>query len=344
MKKSLIALAVAGAMTAPMVAQADATLYGSFRAGLAFQDNRDTDLRDETSRVGIKGDVDLGLENTKGLFHWEGQLNTTDDTGGFGARLAYLGATGDWGTALVGRQYHPHYTMVVSHTNIFNSADFEFGEAFAIGNGNQSGANHGGFGHKRNNNTVAYASPVMAGFQVVAGAVIAGGNDETLPTTTDTKDFDGYNIAAEYTGVEGLRVSASYGATEEGGAVGREQTLWGLGASYSIDALTVAARYEDREIDATTFLGKDERTSWELAAAYAIGATTLKARYGDYEIDSGASTASGKADGDQWALEVEHKLGQKGRVWVGYTDINSEIASQLNAAEDTLVLGYRLDF
>ena len=34
MKKSLIALAVAGAMTAPMIAQADATLYGSFRIGL----------------------------------------------------------------------------------------------------------------------------------------------------------------------------------------------------------------------------------------------------------------------------------------------------------------------
>ena len=31
MKKSIIALAVAGAMTAPMVAQADATLFGEIR-------------------------------------------------------------------------------------------------------------------------------------------------------------------------------------------------------------------------------------------------------------------------------------------------------------------------
>src|SRR5690554_386363 len=79
MKKSLIALAVAGAMTAPMVAQADATLYGSFRAGLAFQDDKSADLRDESSRIGIKGTVDLGLENTKGLFHWEANVSTTDD-------------------------------------------------------------------------------------------------------------------------------------------------------------------------------------------------------------------------------------------------------------------------
>jgi len=334
MKKSLIALAVAGAMTAPIVAQADATLYGSFRAGLAFQDNADADLRDESSRIGIKGEVDLGLENTKGLFHWEGQLNTTDNSaaGNFGARLSYMGATGSWGTALVGRQYHPHYTMVISHTNIFNSADFEFGESFAIGNGNQSGASHGGYGHKRNNDTFAYASPVMGGFQVVAGAVIAGSGDD------DEDDVDGYNIAAQYTGVEGLRVSASYGATSDDGAVGVDQDLWGLGATYSMDAFTVAARYEDREIENAAGVKVDERNAWELAGSYTMGATTLKARYGDYEIDTA------NVDGDQWTLEVEQKLGKRGRVWLGYTDIETDIATALNAAEDTLVLGYRLDF
>ncbi|MBR9827360.1 MAG: porin [Oceanospirillales bacterium] len=331
MKKSLIALAVAGALTAPIVAQADATLYGSFRAGLVSQDNRDLDLRDESTRIGIKGDVDLGLESTKGLFHWEANINTTDQ-GGYGAdmfapRLSYMGATGNWGTALIGRQYHPHYTMVVSHTNIFNSADKEFGEAFAIGNN----ADKNGFAHKRNDNTLAYASPVMGGFQVVAGAVIAGESDDSRD------DVDGYNIGAQFTGVEGLRVSASYGATEEDGAAALEQELWGLGASYKMDAFSVAARYEDREVDqggVTT----DDRNAWELAGGYTMGATTLKARYGDMEIDSA------NVDGDQWGLEVEQKLGNKGRVWVGYTEFDDEIATALNVAKDTLVLGYRLDF
>ena len=38
MKKSLIALAVAGALTAPVIAQADATLYGSLRAKVVSAD------------------------------------------------------------------------------------------------------------------------------------------------------------------------------------------------------------------------------------------------------------------------------------------------------------------
>ncbi|MBV0932227.1 porin [Marinobacterium weihaiense] len=339
MKKSLIALAVAGAMTAPIVAQADATLYGSFRVGLVSQQDEDLDLRDESTRIGIKGDVDLGLENTKGLFHWEANLDTTDNDAGvvntdgtksgkmFSERLAYIGATGNWGTALVGRQYHPHYTMVASHTNIFNSADKEFGEAFILGN-NVDG---NGYHHKRNDNTLAYASPIMAGFQVVAGAVIAGGNDDSQD------DVDGYNVAAQYTGVEGLRVSASYAATEEDGVLGFDQDLWGVGATYKLSALTVAARYEDREIDAAG-VTTDERDAWELAAAYQMGATALKARFGDLDI------ATADVDGEQWGLEVEQKLGNKGRVWVGYTDIDEEVATALNVAEDTLVLGYRLDF
>ena len=330
MKKSLIALAVAGALTAPVVAQADATLYGSFRVGLAFQDGEDANLRDESSRIGIKGDVDLGLENTKGLFHWEANVNTTDDDvygDMFGERLAYIGATGNWGTALVGRQYHPHYTMVASHTNIFNSADKEFSEAFIIGNN----ADGKGFAHKRNENTVAYASPVMGGFQVVAGAVVAGEGDD------DRDDVDGYNIGAQFTGVEGLRVSASYASTSDEGAATVDQDLWGIGATYKIADFTVAARYEDREVENTAGVTIDERDAWELAGVYQMGATALKARYGSLDVDN-------KADGDQWGLEVEHKLGDRALVWVGYTDIEEEIATELKVPEDTLVFGYRVDF
>lgn len=350
MKKSLIALAVAGALTAPMVAQADATLYGSFRMGLVSQDNADLDLRDESTRIGIKGDVDLGLENTKGLFHWEANLNTTDDGqygDTFGQRLAYMGATGNWGTALVGRQYHPHYTMVVSHTNIFNSADGEFGEAFALGNDF----------HKREENTLAYASPVMSGFQVVAGAVIEAKRDATSyqKGAVDVDDngnydetVDGYNIAAQFTGIEGLRVSASYGDVDTNVAFNDvESEIWGLGASYTIGAFTVAGKYEDREDTTTSLAGltteEVEMTSWELAGIYQMGATALKARYGNLDYEDNLAAAN-DFDGDQWGVEVEHKLGKKGRVWVGYTDFDSEVAEELEIAQDTLVLGYRLDF
>ena len=348
MKKSLIALAVAGAMTAPMVAQADATLYGSFRMGLVGADGADMDLRDESSRIGIKGDVDLGMENTKGLFQWEANVATTDNNGDmFKARLALMGLTGNWGTALVGRQYHPHYTMVNSHTNIFQSASSDTGEALALGNQ----------WHKRTDNTLAYASPVMGGFQVVGGAVIAGTGDDS--DNNFDEDVDGYNIGAQFTGVEGLRVSASYGNVDTpvtGAKVGSaagvtgdyESEIWGLGATYQIADLTLAAKYEERED--TVGADSEEFTVWELAAKYQIAATALKARYGNIESEGDKVLNGTNTDGDQWMIEVEQKLGSRGYAWVSYTDFDEEaagIVSDLHGktiAEDLWMIGYRLDF
>ena len=343
MKKSLIALAVAGALTAPVVAQADATLYGSFRMGLVGADGADLDLRDESTRIGIKGDVDLGMENTKGLFQWEANVATVDNGGDmFAARLGLVGLTGDWGTVLAGRQYHPYYTMVNSHTNIFQGADADFGEALALGNAN----------HKRVDNTLAYASPVMGGFQMVAGAVIAGDGDDDNDNFDD--DVDGYNVGFQYTGVEGLRLSASYGDVDAAvSTVGGdyESEIWGLGATYNLNALTLAAKYEERE-DTISVAGIDaldnEYTVWEVAAMYQINATTLKARYGNIEAEDNLADAS--EDGDQWGIEVEQKLGSRGYAWIGYTDFDEEavaISSALsgkNVSEDLWMVGYRLDF
>lgn len=321
MKKSLIALAVAGALTAPMVAQADATLYGSFRIGLMAADNQDLDLRDESTRIGIKGTVDLGMEDTKGVFHWEEQVSTAD--GGrlwagevqssgssfWNTRLSYAGLTGSWGTALAGRQYHPHYLWINLTTDVLNTATSDAGEWAHLGNNS----------HKRQDNTIAYLSPNMNGFQAAAGFVVAGTADDSAD------DVDGYNIAAKYN-AGGLYLAASYGDVD----VLNRETL-GLAAKYKMDALTVAARYEEQENS-----GVDSEVV-EVAGIYSIGATNLKLRYSNKEV--------GSADGDQWAAEVEQRLGKKGRVYLGYFAFDND-AEAMNPAKyvDRLALGYRIDF
>ena len=70
MKKSLIALAVAGAMAAPMAAQADATLYGSLRIKVMDNDNVSTGVVDNFSRIGIKGSSDL-FSGAKAIYQFE---------------------------------------------------------------------------------------------------------------------------------------------------------------------------------------------------------------------------------------------------------------------------------
>jgi len=314
MKKSLIALAVAGALTAPMVAQADATLYGSFRVGIQSVDDADLDMVDESSRIGIKGDVDLGLEGTKGLFHWEANVNSSDSTTDIlKERLSYIGMTGDWGTVLAGRQYHPHYLLIGGATNVFNTATGSTGEWAFLGN-----EADGAVDHKRVDNTLAYASPVMNGFQVIAGAVIAGtGNDAA-------DDVDGYNVAAKYA-ANGLTVALSYAEVD---AIDRD--LIGLSASYKIDALTLSARYEDKE------LANVDSDSYGIAAVYDLGdGLSIKGRFSSRDHDT-------KGEGDQWAAEVEQKLG-KGRIYANYFAQDNDAEANYSV-KDTLTVGYRVDF
>jgi predicted porin len=320
MKKSLIALAVAGALATPVIAQADATLYGSFRVKVEDVDNQALDLGDDSSRMGIKGDVDLGLEGTKGLFHWEAQVYGVDDADQgttMGNRLMYVGATGDWGTALAGKQYHPHYLWVTAQgtSAVFNSADGATAEWNILGSDL----------HKRQNSTLAYISPVMSGFQVAAGAVV-GAN-----VADSTDDVDAYNIAAKYSAND-LYLAASFGKGQNDSfAATKDIDTWGLAATYTIDALKLIATYEDREQDGF------EADAMNLAAIYNLGdGLSVKGRYAEKDIDG--------ADDEQtnWTAEVEQRLGQ-GRVYASYWAFDSE-AEDVGGEADRIIVGYRVDF
>ncbi len=329
MKKSIIALAVAGALTVPMVAQADATLYGSFRIGVTAVKDADADVSDLSSRVGIKGDVDLGLEDTKGLFHWEANINTADsDTYGqmFGKRLGYAGAKGDWGMAAIGRQYHPHYLLINAPLGIFNPGSGGYGERFFLGNTN----------HKRVDNTLTYASPNLSGFQFFVAAVVDGSGDDA------DEDLDGYNVAAKYS-VNGLTLAGSVATTEADN--GDESDVWGVSAKYKLNALELMVRYEDREDDVNDSyddadaLGIDltdvDQDVWEAGVRYTVGTTSFYGRFSDYEL----SANEGDIDLQQWGIGVQHKMGH-GMVFLEHVNNDSEDLLET----DRTVAGYRVDF
>jgi predicted porin len=324
MKKSLIALAVAGALTAPMIAQADATLYGSFRVGLEQAEDSDLDLVDQSSRIGIKGDVDLGLDNTVGLFHWEANVSTADSgqysSGIFGKRLAYIGAKGDWGKVLAGRQYHPHYLLINAPVGVFNPGNTGYGERFFVAAKTLGGA----VDFKRVDNSIAYYSPDISGLTVIAGGVFASNGSDTDGTLDDT--VDGYNVAATYT-VNGLTISGSVASVESGV---EDTDVWGLAVSYKSGPFAVALTHEDGEKDTGTSLEQD---ATHLMGKYTAGATSVYARYATFD-DNSLTT-----DLDQWGLGVTHVMGN-GRVFAEYIDNDSDDASFGDKAQ----IGYRLDF
>ena len=326
MKKSLIALAVASALTAPMVAQADATLYGSMRVLVADVDGQDLDVQDGTSRIGIKGDVDLGIDGVKGIYNFETRLradtgefagasgSTVDNTGtatgdtfaNGNARLANIGVTGDFGTALAGRMYTPHWlwTSAVGDA-MFNDAVIGVVNEFAL----------------RQPNTLAYISPNMSGFQAAVAVVMNGGTNG---------DADLTNVAVKYA-ANGLHLAASLVTIDQVAPL-QDQDQYGLAASYTMDAVKVFARYQEEE---SATVGAADTETAQLGATYTMGATSFTGRY--------TNTETGTVDADQVALSVQQMLGSQGRVFLEYADVDTGF-SGLQGNNDRLSVGYRLDF
>lgn len=256
MNKSIIALAVAGALTAPMVAQADATLYGSLRMKVVDADDKSLDVQDNASRVGIKGTSELFSGATA---FFQSEFKVQEETGNVGAgRLAVIGATGSMGTASMGRQWTPHTMWTDFKTDILD-------------HGSNPTADYGNAG--RQSNTIAYISPDLSGLKLAA-VVIAADNG-----AADSDDADAYNIAANYT-MGAFSVGASQVHLEAA-----DDDINQFAASYSAGDLYVAALISDNETKAS-----DKQETFEIAGSYAFGNTKVLAQYVDFD-DSASQVA-----------------------------------------------------
>lgn len=287
MKKSLIALAVAGALTAPMVAQADATLYGSLRVKVENVKDKDLNVADNSSRIGIKGSVDTNIEGVKAIYHGEWKVNSADGADFGAGRLAYVGLTGGFGTVALGQQWTPYYTFAAGAVDILD--------------GNSTAKTVDVF---RTGNAIAYVSPDLSGFQF-AGAVIA--DSDATPGAGDAvgqndDDVDVYNVAAKYS-VAGFTVAASHYGVESL----NDADKTALSVAYENGPIYVAALYQDIEAAA------GDKDMWELAGSYSFGDTKLLANYADMD-DSKKG----------YGLEVQHKLGKQARVFANYYGENDE--------------------
>jgi len=191
MQKKLIALAIAGLMSAPAFAQSSVTLYGtvdygytSFGSGKKDHGHRDASAKSrfaldsgvsKFNRIGFRGVEDLG-NGLKAVFVLENGL--TGDTTGTGIyngtnRQSYAGLAGGFGTVAFGRQYTPQH--------LFSAAVDPFGK-----NG-IAGLNNSLVQDTRLDNLGAYISPNWGGFSFVAGYTLNGFGNEALENQGDIR-------------------------------------------------------------------------------------------------------------------------------------------------------------
>lgn len=344
-------LTVALAALIPSLSYADATLYGSFRLGMFKTDDRSAVLDDYASRIGIRGTVDLGLENTKGIFNWEQGLSLNTGALG-GGRYAHVGAKGDWGTLMGGKFDHPTYAYV-GNVNEFAMSALPTGlDVGYVANG--SDPRTGFRADRRVSNSIGYISPNLNGLEAMVVGVFAGetsGNVFAGPASTQKdNEIDGYNLGVKYT-LQNLTLATAYGAVKSGkdaqGVYGVDAHLWGVAARYRLNNFRFAAKYEQSKDKVRNLTDK----GYALNAGYELNGYGASVGF--------ATTKQDQADRERsTSVELHRRLGNA-VIAIGYVNYNDAAVSNTNSykqynderalfpivgGNDTAYLTYRLQF
>ncbi|MEH6650721.1 MAG: porin [Motiliproteus sp.] len=316
MKKSLIALAVAGALTAPMIAQADATLYGVAQYRGIFQDDSSFKNNMAKTRLGVKGTVDNDIEGlTTGFqFEWEfkgDNASSTDSAMNMRKSNVYL--KGGFGNVVFGSQNNP-LNATEGYAVLGKS-----GDAYALV-------------PDRVQNTAAYITPMFGGAEVYV-ALVADGAADTA--TESDKDIDLTVVGFNWSGA-GFGVSAGI-MDESSNTSDSDESLASVGVKFTgVENLYLAATY--------TAVDNDDKSTDEemygVGATYAMGKVKLMA---NYEAATDKTEAEADQDQSKIGLGVSYALGAKAAVAVEYFDFDSD-AERIANKKDQLVLQYTLAF
>jgi len=320
MQKKLIALAIAGLMSAPAFAQSNVTMYGTIdfgyvSLGSGYIRNADRDsIKGRTAlesgvakanRIGVKGVEDLG-NGLKAVFVLEnGMTGDTQGQGFFNGtnRQSYAGLAGGFGTIAFGRQYTPQH--------LFTSAVDPFAKQGLGGAGNVL------FQDRRLDNLTAYITPdSLGGFKLILGYAFNGLGDENME---NNKDYRVYAVAPSFTW-NNLFVGANYhsvklnrdkgmasGTTAKGVSVLNTYDFY---ASYDFGVAKIGAT-AGRRTTKKKAIGTEKDSK---ITQFLVGAT-FKLTPNDSVLASYGRASESKVVTDgtrprisQWALGYEHAL------------------------------------
>ncbi len=314
MNKKLIALAVAGAMAAPLAAQAEVSVYGVAHVSVDNVSGEngplaesDMSVTSRFSRVGVKGAEDLG-GGMKAVFQMEWQVDMSETAGAatnLTSRNQIVGLAGGFGTVALGRHDTP-YKMSTGKLDVFadTAADYNF----VIGS--PAGVEN------RGNNVVAYLSPNFNGFNLNAAMVAAEDGEDVAAATSVSLT---YNQGPLFVAVAAEQFEDAQEGVRAG--VGYDFGMAKVGAVFeSVDDPSTAAGVQVGE----------EYTAWLVNVAMPFGGNnTLIAEYGVGEFDD-ADTERTLA-----AVGVAHSFSKATSAYAAYGNVDVETAG---AGDDSSII------
>jgi len=288
LKKTILAIAVAGITAAPMIASAaghgpDSAVYGSMRYGIETSDaggnaERVTQFRNFGSRFGIKGATDLG--NGMTVFgKWEAHMF------GAGLRDFQLGLKGDFGQVYVGDS--------INHTwDSYMSTDdtWWYGGSRKLSDGVQS-------------NAITYmggAGAVTFGLTAQMSEEAANANEEAIDAIEAVVAFDAgpVNIAL---GMTDKKVSP----TDEEAVIGLVVKGDAGGFGYKVDFQSQSAP-SGSNADKSSF--------------------QLQGSFGNFIAQYGSQDNGGTETPTTLVLTYTQSLGPKTLVWYEFANSDEDVA------------------
>lgn len=236
MNKKLIAVAVASTMAAPVVTQAashegGAQWYGRINTAVSFLDRDDadggnqTDIKNISSRFGVKGSEDLG-NGLSAVYRYEfGVASDVADVQD-NNRLSYVGLSGSFGTVTMGRVWSAMFNHVGTIMDV-----------------SQNVGGDGYNGSYRTSNTLSYAGG--------AGPIALQVDLNLDGDNANSSGADGWQVAGTFS-TGALSIAAGY-ANADGDPDDTDQT--GVAAKFNLENFWLGAGYtslDDGSDDETT--------------------------------------------------------------------------------------------
>jgi len=337
MNKTLIAMAVAGLMAAPMAAQANATIYGKIHVSIDVGDTGLDDgpngelgssiyFQNNSSRLGFKGSEDLG-GGLKAIWQFETNIDLGSATGQqfrFGGRNTYVGLNGGWGTFLAGRHDSPMKTtgrkFDLFGDYVGDSRNLIAGVVRGVDSNGDVALNLGF--DPRLDNALMYKTPVFGGgWDITALYTLedANKNSEVLAANINWKTGNWYSSLAYQSNGSGRN-------TFDGGT--EDETGIRFGVYWTPGAWKLTALYETLS-DLNGVSGQDSDV-YGLGAAYKMGKNVLKAQY--YVTSNSEPGGASDIDSALMAIGWDYNFSKRTTGYLAYAATSND-ANIYNAVD-----------
>lgn len=304
MNRKLVTLAVAGALAAPLLAEAQSTvqIYGRLHTEYAFtkQGGRSEDS------MGAGGGSNIGFRGTErvsgGLNAWfqceTGWGNTTPGGTSMCDRNSGLGLQGGFGNVLIGNWDLPMKWVSISgvkheDTGLFGVAQLiHAGTPTTVGNGNAVSTGAGAIAttgagptaggsivggqsiatfYRRQANVVQYWTPNMGGFEARFAFTAANEEANSANAAQNGRTPRTWSAGLKYANGP-LLLGAGYERHQDYMLSGRDDTGWNVVASYTIGGgHRVGFMYEKHDYESLSATADAEHSAWGIFGNIALG-------------------------------------------------------------------------